>query len=93
MKTFKDLVFKEHSVAKGAKEACKRGIDMQEYTKAKQAIIKFDNAKSVSVLFGSVFYSNGIDTYEAWCQEIDREPRGYLTKEQVTEYMIEVQKL
>jgi len=90
VKTFKDLEFKDHPMVKSAKEAIANGADMEEYAKARQAIVKFDNGKELSVVFGSVFYSNGVDTYEA--MEYDGcEPRGYLTKEEVTAYMLEIQ--
>lgn len=90
MREFKDLEFKEHDMVKGAKEAVSKGIDMSEYTKAKHATIEFENGKRLSVLLGSVFYSNGVDTYEA--MELGTlEPRGHLTKDEVTEYMKELQ--
>ena len=91
MKTFKDLVFKEHGAVEGAREAVKRGIDMSEYLDAKQAKIEFDNGVKLSVIFGSVFYSNGIDTYECMKLGADNDPGGHLTKEEVTRYMIELQ--
>ncbi len=93
MKTFKDLEFTEHRVVESAKEAIKRGIDMNEYLNAKQSFIEFDNGKKLSVIFGSVFYSNGIDTYE--CMELgrdDNQPLGYLSEDEVTKYMLELQK-
>jgi hypothetical protein len=58
----------------------------------KQARMTFNNGREISVIFGKMFYSDGISTYEAW--EIggdDEDPRGYLTKDQVTEYMKEIQ--
>ena len=91
MKTFKDLEFKEHDVAKSAKIAIKRGIDMSDYVDAKQAKITFDNGKSLSVIFGECFYSNGIDTYEAMELSSDNDPKGYLTEQEVTEYMMFLQ--
>ncbi len=92
MKTFKDLEFKEHNLVQDAKEAIKKGIDMNEYLDCKSAKIEFDNGKILSVIFGSPFYSNGIDTYE--CMELgrdDNQPIGYLAEDEVTEYMRELQ--
>lgn len=81
MKTFEDLVFKPHPI--GIKEA-------------RQAVIKFDNSVELSVIIGSYekvgFYSNGINTYEAYCMNCEEdEPMGYLTTDEVTAYMIELQ--
>ena len=92
MKVFTDLEFKEHGCVEGAREAVSKGIDMGEYLNAKQAVIEFKNGRVLSVIFGVVFYSNGIDTYE--CMEMgrsDNQPKGYLTKDEVTEYMKELQ--
>jgi len=91
MKTFKDLEFKDHPMVKGAKEAIKKGVDMTEEAKAKQAKIKFENGVVLSVIFGSIFYSNGVDTYECMTLGSD-EPIGYLTEDEVTKYMVELQK-
>lgn len=88
MKTFEDLEFKEHGIVSSARESIKMGVDMTQYLSAKQAVIELDNGVKLSVLFGTVFYSNGVDTYEAMVlDEGDNEPRGYLTESQVTEYM------
>jgi lipopolysaccharide export LptBFGC system permease protein LptF len=71
MKTFDDLEFKEHKLALSAKSVRDNKPDLfkeldmvKECLNAKQAIIKFDNGRELSVIFGSMFYSNGIDTYE-----------------------------
>lgn len=91
MKTFKDLEFKEHDIAKSAKKEMERGVDMSDYIDAKQAKITFDNGKNLSVIFGKCFYSNGIDTYEAMELNNGNDPKGYLTEQEVTEYMMELQ--
>ena len=57
-----------------------------------QAKITLDNGKKLSVLFGELFYSDGVSTYEAMELGADSEPRGYLTKEEVNEYIKELQK-
>lgn len=56
-----------------------------------QARLSFPNGLYISVVLGSMFCSNGINTYEAWCDAVDDNPRGYLTAEQVTDYMKEIQ--
>ena len=62
IKNFKDLVFIPHPIAR---EAQKLPLYLaKEYAEAKQAKMDFENGYGISVLFGSMFYSNGIDTYE-----------------------------
>lgn len=92
MKTFEDLVFEPHAIS----------VRSNRFKKHKQAIIDFDNGYSVSVIFGTTFYSNGIDTYElavflegeiCYPSEIGDDVLAYITKEEVTEAMIKVQQL
>jgi len=93
MKTFKDLKFENHSVATA---------EIERFNGAKQAIENFENGYGVSVLFGSCFYSNGIDTYEVailfgesitYNTEITDDVMGYLSKDEVSEIMAKVQLL
>ena len=100
MKTFEDLEFKDHQVEISAKEIEAKAPEtykkikgsLDEQKQAKQAVITFDNGVRLSVIIGSIFYSNGVDTYEAYQLGLDgNEPRGYLTKDEVTEYMKELQ--
>lgn len=90
MKTFKDLEFKPKQIHPDFKE------------KAAQAKMEFDNGYGVSVLLGSMYYSNGIDTYElavladgkiCYDTPITEDVLGYLTNEEVTEAMMKVQNL
>jgi len=100
VKTFKDLDFKPHSFTKYAD---KYNYSFNEqYSKAKQAIMYFENGYGVSVLYGSCFYSNGIDTYEVgilydggltYDTDITDDVMGYLTESEVTDVMIRVQQL
>ena len=92
MKTFEDLVFEPHAIS----------VNSDRFKNHKQAIIDFDNGYSVSVIFGTTFYSNGIDTYElavlfenslCYPSEIGNDVLGNITKEEVTEAMIKVQQL
>ena len=98
MLTFNNLEWKQHPatiseelkqnlIAKGIPE------DSDVFSPMLQAKVQFDNGYAMSVVFGEVFYSNGVDTYEAWCPEVDEDPLGHLTQEQVTEYMVRVQSL
>jgi hypothetical protein len=89
MKTFQDLEFKDHSLS-------------SIYPEAKQARIDFDNGYGVSVIFGSCFYSNGVDTYEVgvlkdgsltYDTHITNDVIGGLTADEVTEIMKQVQEL
>lgn len=92
MKTFDDLSFETRPDTNG---------------EAKQAIMFFPNGYGVSVLFGRSYYSNGLDTYElaviyrfyamyliAYNTGITTDGvLANLTKDEVTEAMIKVQKL
>ena len=93
MKTFKDLKFEPHSIAKS---------NIERLKDAKHAVETFDNNYGVSVLFGSCFYSNGIDTYEvailfdgdiAYNTGITSDVCGHLSEDEVTEIMSMVQSL
>jgi hypothetical protein len=86
MKTFKDLEFKKHEWARVSK----------------QAVIYFKNGYGVSVLLGTAFYSNGKNTYElavlyngqlTYSTPITDSVLPHITEEEVTNAMIEVQKL
>ena len=94
MKTFKDLEFREHELRRFAK----KGV--------KHAIMFFPNGYGVSVLFVGHFYSNGIDTYQLavirkcgdnylteYNTPITNHVLVHLTEDEVTEIMIEVQRL
>ena len=85
MKTFDDLVFELHPLG---------GI---------LAHLFFDNGRGVSVICGSWFYSNGVDTYEVavldkegdidYSTPITNDVLPYLTKDEVTEVMKQIQEL
>ncbi len=86
MKEFKDLEFNTHAA----------GFN------AKRAIMSFDNGFGVSVVLGSMFYSNGIDTYEVAVLDdgsltygtyITDDVIGYISQDEVTEVMRKVQEL
>ena len=96
--TFKDLVFKEEEfsqksrIALNNKDAKSPEIihclesSLNHYT----ARIDFCNGYFISVKLGSMFYSNGKDTYEVY-SNLDREAFAELNSEQITEYMIKIQ--
>ena len=76
MKTFNDLVFNDHpgAIIDLATRKQMEGIlgkDAEILKPMKQARIEFDNHYSMSVVFGEMFYSDGVDTYEAWCAAVD----------------------
>ncbi len=98
MKTFDDLVFKPHKAtlnSEAKEQLIAAGIseDSDIFSEMTQALITFDNGYKMSVIFGKMFYSNGVDTYEAWCKAVEDDPKGYLSKEEVTGYMQQIQKL
>lgn len=85
MKTFNDLVFEPHPLG------------------GTIAHLFFDNGHGISVVCGSWFYSNGVDTYEAavldkegdidYSTPITSDVLPYLTKDEVTEVMKQIQEL
>ena len=98
MKTFDDLVFNTHPgqiKEEDKQKLIDAGIeaDSDVFSELTQARITFDNGHFMSIIFGALFYSNGVDTYEAWCKQMEDEPRGYLTIDEVTAYMKEIQEL
>ena len=86
MKTFKDLIFENYFIL---------------YPKAKKAREFFDNDFGISVLFGDIFNSNGIDNYEICVllfgnpyHEIKIPNNGSgVSAEQISEFMIKLQKI
>ena len=75
--TFEDLMFNSHPTGRG-------GI---------QAIKEFDNGHRISVVGGREgLYGDGVNTFEIW-RSCDSDVKGHLTKEEVTEQMIELQNL
>lgn len=68
-----------------------------------QALMNFDNGFGVSVVFGSLFYSDGIDTYELGVLKdghlhydnpvADGDVVGYLEKEKLMELINQVKEL
>ncbi len=100
LKSFKDLVFIPHPIAREA-----QGLPLcvaKEYAKAKQAKMDFENGYGISVLFGSMFYSNGIDSYEVGvlkggtlCYDtpITNDVIGYIPAAEVSDIMRKIQEL
>ena len=95
--TFKDLVFQEDGMSKSARKAISELTEtnlpigfLESMLNQKSARIEFGNGYFISVKLGDQFWSNGIDTYEAY-SNLDREAHGHLTSEEVTEYMIRIQ--
>lgn len=84
--TFEDLKFGPHP-------------NLYHYDNSKHTKMVFDNGCSVSVIFGDLFYSDGVSTYEMaafdrngnfiWPEQV----KGYLDRDQVTQEMINIQKI
>lgn len=100
IKQFKDLVFNPHPLAKEAEKLPNylRG----EYAESKQAKMFFENGYGISVLFGSMFYSNGVDSYEVGvlkggtlCYDtpITNDVIGYIPAAEVSDIMRKIQEL
>jgi len=76
-KTFKDLKFYPHRNGMGGK----------------QAIMQFDNKHRISIVGGGYgLFGDGVTTFEIW-RSCDGDVKGWLTAEEVTEEMVELQKL
>lgn len=108
LKTFEDLVFQKHAIAIEAEESLKKDkslLPLSLYKKAcnaKHAVMDFPNGYGISVVFGEMFYSNGIDTYEVavtkggepcYDTPITNDVMGRLNKEEVTSIMKGIQLL
>jgi hypothetical protein len=94
VKTFDDLIFEKHiyNDLKGISKV---------FNDNYQARMTFENGYGVSVLCGSMFYSNGVDSYELavlYDDEINYDSGltddvlGYISAEEVTRVMSELQK-
>lgn len=56
-----------------------------------QAIMNFENGHRISVVGGrNGLYGDGISTFEIW-RSCDNDVKGHLTKEEVTQEMIDLQ--
>ena len=107
--TFDDLNFEVHPLKISMLEAETKLPDFpfekghtDWHTTQEIAQLNFDNGYGISVLFGTAFYSNGIDNYEVavlkdgvlnYETSITHDVLGYQTKEQVTEVMKKLQDL
>lgn len=89
MKTFDDLVFKEHP-----HNCLYKLLGNFENAHRKRAILNLDNEYGISVVLGKPSYSNGVDTYEVAilrngkiCNDtpIAKDIIGFQTKEQINE--------
>ncbi len=97
---FKDIKFEPHQISVNLQDPWlsdpKYQDTQQMMHEAKQAIYKSDCGLEFSILFGSLFYSNGINTYEIWVANEDNritlgerydEPDGYCTKKEIKKYI------
>lgn len=100
--TFKDLQFKDDDISINAmKTILNAETDAQRksaretfecYLDHKRAFLEFDNGFYISVCKGKMYYSNGLDNYEVY-SNLEGKCLGFLTSEQVTEYMIKIQNI
>ena len=103
MITFRALRFYPHELsAKSSLPISMPSLGSTSMALATQAQYNFKNGFGVSVLCGSLFYSNGIDTYElavtrdgtiTYNTQVTNDVMGYLTRAEVSMIMVEVQKL
>lgn len=94
------MVFNPHSLSKDARHL--PSPLREEYMEAKQAVMQFKNGYGISVIKGTVFYPNGIDTYEvavlkdgAICYDtsITDDVIGYVNADEVSNIMKQIQEL
>jgi len=79
MKTFKDLQFTSHSIKN-----------------AVMAYLEFDNGTYISVVGGGGLYGDGKKTFEIMTTKTEEQNgsvEGWLSKDQITERMLELQKI
>lgn len=100
LKQFKDLVFKQHEMTKNA--FLLPSSIREEYMNAKHAKMQFENGYGISVLKGTLFYSNGIDTYEVavldnngicYNTSITNDVIGHVDANEVSNIMKQIQEL
>nr|DAV38616.1 MAG TPA: hypothetical protein [Caudoviricetes sp.] len=99
LKNFNDLEFNRHPLAKYAERP--PFIVRHEYAESKLAKMDFENGYGISVLLGSLFESNGIDTYEVavfkngdLCYApITNIEIGFITANEVSAVMRQIQEL
>lgn len=95
--TFKDFVFTEDEISKSARVTLvsqpltdeQRNL-FNKMLNMKSARIEFSNGYFISVKLGSMFHSNGVDTYEVY-SNLDRQCLNYVTSEEITEFLIKIQ--
>ena len=100
LKQFKDLVFKRHEMTKDA--FLLPSSIREEYMNARHAKMQFENGYGISVLKGTLFYSNGIDTYEVAVLDnngichntsMTNDVIGYVDADEVSDIMKQIQEL
>ncbi len=89
---FEDLVWEKHPMVKDLDEEA-FSMFGDEYRNAKRALYTAECGLKFSIVSGTLFYSNGIDTYEIWVDKLEDieeydAPEGYLTEDEVVEYIL-----
>ena len=92
-KIFEDLVFKKHDFHKLADAMGESYPNYKESKTCYQAKIDFENGLHCSVVIGTPFYSNGVDTYEVclYSEEGFEYVQGHLTDFEVDTLMMYAQ--
>jgi hypothetical protein len=86
MKTFADLIFEPHAIARKGRKDCSPGAEI--------AKMHFEGKARISVIRGSERFQAGPGTYEVGISRpnFNLEIRGYQTPAQITEILKELQK-
>lgn len=90
---FSDLEFKPHPVLRGMSGDALEILS--SFKGSAQAIWVVGDVR-ISIVFGEMFYSNGVNTYEVMITEglddnpVSDEPLGYLTKGEVEDFINDI---
>lgn len=100
---FENIIWKTHPAAANIESLKRVAKDLyDDFVGSTMAKIQFDNGYGVSIVFGKMFYSNGVDTYECavthygeLCYDtwITNDVMGYLSKEELMQTIYEVERL
>lgn len=100
---FEDIKFKPRFPEADCEAVKEVSPDTYEWmSTSKQAYITFPNGYGASILLGSMFYSNGVDTYElavtngdgiTYDTPITSDVLGYLTQTELMDYIQQIEDL
>lgn len=104
-KRFNDLEFKKHPVASDMfkiSSILRKTSLFKDFSRARWAAIEYPNGYGNSVLFGGLFYSDGVNTYEIgvkhggnliFSSPLTNDVIGYAPRDEVDLIMIATQRL